>query len=72
MIPIILGIQAVLAVLVVGSIIMQSRGAGLALIGAGANTPMTTQRRGPEKVLFNATILFSVVFVALTVVQWYL
>ncbi len=61
-------VQIVLAVLMTAGVLLQQRGAGLggafgADSGAGYNT-----RRGAEKILFNATIVFSVLFVTTSII----
>ena len=67
---IILIIQAVLAVLIILGVLMQQRAAGLTATGGGMNTALV-QRRGAEKVLYQATIAMAVVFAVLTILQWY-
>ena len=62
-------VQAVLSLLMIVSILLQQRAAGLTTSGA-MNTTIV-QRRGAEKVLFQATIVMGVVFALLTVLQWY-
>ncbi len=60
-------IQIVLAILVIGSILLQNGGAGLegALGGGDSMSEGTrTTRRGAEKTLFQAAIVFAVLFVA--------
>ncbi len=65
-----LTIQAILSVLLVLSILLQHRAAGLSVGGSGMNT-MIVQRRGAEKFLYQATVVLSIVFFLLTIVQWY-
>jgi protein translocase SecG subunit len=61
-------IQAVLAALLSLCILLQHRAAGFT---SGQVNTMVVQRRGAEKVLYQATIVLAVAFFALTVVQWY-
>ena len=68
---ILLAIQTVLSVILVISILLQSRAAGLsATFGGGANSAYV-QRRGAEKFLYQATIIISIAFLVLTILQWY-
>ena len=68
---IVLLLQAVVAVLLCLSILVQQKAASAGLTGAGTSSTYV-QRRGAEKVLYQATIVLSLVFVVMTVVQWYL
>ena len=57
----------IISVLLIGSVILQSKGAGLGgLTGADAGSVFTA-RRGIERTLFWITIVLSVVFFALVV-----
>ena len=53
--------QVVLAVLLMASILLQSRGAGLSGIFGGANSIYRT-KRGIEKTLFYSTIVLAALF----------
>lgn len=54
--------QVVLSVLLIIAILAQQRGSGLsATFGGGGE--VFTSKRGAEKVLFNATVILSVLFV---------
>jgi protein translocase SecG subunit len=64
-------IQAVLAVLLIFIVLLQHRAAGLSATFGGNDTSYV-QRRGAELFLFKAGIIVSVVFFALTVVDWYI
>ncbi|MBI4761199.1 MAG: preprotein translocase subunit SecG [Chloroflexota bacterium] len=62
----------IISVLLIVSVIMQSKGAGLGgLTGAESGTVFTA-RRGVERTLFRLTIVLSVVFFALVLVLVYL
>lgn len=62
----------IISVLLIISVIMQSKGAGLGgLTGAESGTVFTA-RRGVEQTLFRLTIVLSVVFFALVLVLVYL
>ncbi len=54
-------IQSVLSVLIVVSILLQSQGSGLGSAWGGGGETYHT-KRGVEKVLFNLTIFFVVLF----------
>ncbi|MEW6286190.1 MAG: preprotein translocase subunit SecG [Chloroflexota bacterium] len=62
----------IISVLLIVSVIMQSKGAGLGgLTGAESGT-VYTARRGVEQTLFRLTIVLSVVFFVLVLVLVYL
>ncbi len=56
--------EIVLALLLVGAVLLQQSGAGLGgAFGEGANWSSAFHtRRGPEKFLFNATIILAILF----------
>lgn len=60
-------VQIILAGLLVATILMQQKGAGLGSAFGGGDAVYTT-RRGPEKFVFNATIVLAVLFLALSLV----
>lgn len=51
------------AILMVASILLQQRGASLGA-GFGASGELYTSRRGLDKSLYRATVVFAVIFVA--------
>ena len=53
--------QIILAVLLVGSILLQQRGSGLGMAFGGEGN-VYRSRRGLEKILFGATIVIAVLF----------
>lgn len=63
-------IQAVIAILLSVSILLQHRASGLSATFGGADTSYV-QRRGAERVLYQATVALSIAFFALTVLDWY-
>lgn len=67
---ILLSIQAVLAILVSVGILLQHRASGLSATFGGSDTSFV-QRRGAERVLYQGTIVLSILFFALIVVDWY-
>jgi protein translocase SecG subunit len=64
-------IQAVLAVLLIITVLLQHRAAGLSATFGGNDTSYV-QRRGAELFLFKAGVVLSVLFFALTVIDWYI
>ena len=64
-------LQAVIAVLLIMSIVMQSRGTGLSATFGGTDTSFV-QRRGAERVLYQGTIVLSIAFFALTLLDWFI
>lgn len=57
-------IQLVIAILLIASILLQSRGAGLSGVFGGSNAVFRT-KRGIEKMLFTSTIVLAVLFFGL-------
>ena len=57
-------IQGVLAILLVGAILMQSKGTGIGGVFGGGEGNIYRTKRGAEKVLFISTIVMSVLFFA--------
>jgi len=58
----------VIAALLVISILSQARGAGLSETFGGSGSSFHHVRRGPEKILFTATIVLAVLFCAIAFV----
>lgn len=54
-------VQLILAVLLVGSILLQSKGTGLSQIFGGTGNIFRT-KRGVEKILFHLTIVVAIIF----------
>ncbi|MDE2967217.1 MAG: preprotein translocase subunit SecG [Chloroflexota bacterium] len=61
-------IQILIALVVIGAVILQAKGAGLGNIfgGAGAESSYRT-RRGLERTLFRGTIVLMLIFVGLSI-----
>ncbi len=57
--------QTVLAIILIASILLQSRGAGLGGAWGGGGELYTT-RRGIEKLLFRGTVLVATLFVVVS------
>lgn len=55
-------VQTILAAALIGTILLQNRGAGLGSAWGGSGELYTT-RRGVEKFMFRFTILIAIVFV---------
>lgn len=56
-------IQIVISALLIGAILLQARGSGLSSVFGGESTFYHT-RRGIEKIVFWATIVLAILFVA--------
>lgn len=61
------GALIVVAILLIVSVILQSKGAGLGGLTGADTGGVYTARRGIEKTLFRATILLSVLFFGLAI-----
>jgi preprotein translocase subunit SecG len=64
-------IQIIIALIIIGLILLQERSSGLSGIfgGESGGGNFYQARRGMEKVIFVSTIVFSVIFVALAILQ---
>lgn len=64
-------IQIIIAIIIIGLILLQERSSGLSGIfgGEGGGGGFYQTRRGMEKVIFVSTIVFSVIFIALAILQ---
>ncbi|MCK4832202.1 MAG: preprotein translocase subunit SecG [Anaerolineales bacterium] len=60
----------VLSIALIGSILLQSKGAGLGGLFGGEGGGFVKTRRGAEKYLFNLTIGLSVAFFAFTILTF--
>ncbi|HLB51267.1 MAG TPA: preprotein translocase subunit SecG [Patescibacteria group bacterium] len=66
----ILGIlQAIIAVLLITSILLQNRGTGLSVAFGGSFGASYHTKRGLEKFLFYCSIVLSILFIAIAIVQ---
>lgn len=61
----ILIVQTVLGILLMAAILVQSRGAGLGMAFGGSSTVYRT-KRGAEKIIFRATIVFAILFMGIS------
>lgn len=62
----------IVSIALVGSIILQSKGAGLGGLTGGDTGGVFSARRGVEKTLFRITIILSVVFFLLAIYTVYI
>jgi preprotein translocase subunit SecG len=62
----------IISVLLILSVILQSKGAGLGGLTGADTGSVFTARRGVERTLFRLTIVLSVIFFVLVVVQVFL
>jgi len=60
-------LQVIFAVLLVTAIIMQQKGTGLGAAFGGGGNNYRSQKRGGEKVLHIATIVFALIFFGLLI-----
>jgi protein translocase SecG subunit len=66
----ILAIQAILSILISLAILLQHRTSGLST-GMGGMGVVHVQRRGAEKVLYQGTVVMGILFILLTILDWY-
>lgn len=64
-------VEAVIAVLLIVSILLQHRASGLSQTFGGMGTTFV-QRRGAEKLLYQSSVVLSVAFFVLAVLDLYL
>lgn len=63
-------IEIILSVAIIALILLQERSAGITgLLGGGDTGGVYQTRRGMEKVIFRATIILSIIFVAIALLQ---
>lgn len=63
--------QIVTTILLVASILIQQRGDGLGAAFGGSDSVVSV-RRGPEKVIFRATIIFAALFFGLAIARMFI
>jgi len=61
-------VQIILAILLSGAILLQARGTGLGSAFGGEGNAYRT-KRGAEKLIFKATVVLSIMFLALALVN---
>lgn len=62
--------EIIVAGLLITAVLMQQKGTGLGSAFGGGDAVFTT-RRGPEKFVFNATIVLSALFMVLSIVAFF-
>jgi preprotein translocase subunit SecG len=68
--PAIRVIQIILSVAVIGFILLQARGAGLgSAFGGSSGGAVFKTRRGVERLIFNLTIIFVILFAAVSLLS---
>ncbi|MCK5017150.1 MAG: preprotein translocase subunit SecG [Candidatus Peribacteraceae bacterium] len=65
-------IHAIISILLMGCILIQHRASGLSATFGGSGETAVVQRRGAEKLIFNLTIVLSILFFALSIVRWFI
>lgn len=63
-------IHIVITILMVAAILLQQRGEGLGAAFGGSDQIVST-RRGPEKILFWATIILGILFFAIALIRMF-
>ncbi|MGD1996228.1 MAG: preprotein translocase subunit SecG [Anaerolineae bacterium] len=61
--------QIIIGAALVGVILLQTRGSGMGGVFGGSQTSFQPTRRGVERTLFTVTIVLSVAFFAITLVN---
>ena len=56
-------IQVVISIFLIVVILIQNRSSGLSATFGGSGGPITTSKRGAEKIVFKATIVLAILFV---------
>ena len=69
MLVIIQSLQTILAVLIIVMVLLQQRAAGFSSGVVGGTAII--QRRGAEKLLYQGTIVLAIVFLVLSVLEWF-
>ena len=65
-------IHVIIAVLLIISIVLQTRSSGLSATFGGTGASNIVQRRGAEKLIFQSTVYLSTAFFVLAVLRWYI
>ena len=61
-------IQIAVSVLLIGAILLQQRGTGLSSTFGGGGMEYST-KRGAEKIIFYATIVLAILFLAVSIIR---
>ena len=62
-------ILIIISVALIVLILLQTKGSGLGSLFGGSDSGVYTKRRGVQKTLFNVTIVLSVVFFAIAIIN---
>jgi preprotein translocase subunit SecG len=62
-------VQIIISVALIALILLQSRGSGLGGLFGGSDTSVYRTRRGVEKTLFNLTIIVSLAFFIVAIIN---
>jgi protein translocase SecG subunit len=65
---ILFGFQTILAVLLIVAVLLQQKGGGLGAAFGGSGT-IEFERRGADKILYQATVIISIIFFAVSLAQ---
>lgn len=65
-------LQVISAILLIICIVLQTRSSGLSATFGGSGSTGVVQRRGAEKLIFQATTWVSIFFFGLAVLRWYI
>jgi len=63
--------QIVSGILLTLAILVQHRASGLSSTFGGSGATQVVQRRGAEKLIYQASIVLSIVFFGLSLVRWF-
>lgn len=63
--------QIVIGILLALSILVQHRASGLSATFGGSGATQVIQRRGAEKLIYQASIVLSILFFGLSLVRWF-
>ena len=64
-------IQIILAAIIIGLILLQERSSGMSGLLGGGGDGYYQARRGMERTIFYSTIVLTVVFIGLAIIQLY-
>lgn len=64
-------LHVIIAILLTITIVLQTRSSGLSATFGGSGSSNVVQRRGAEKLIFQASIYLSIAFFALSIIRWY-
>jgi len=62
-------VQIILAVLLTVMVLLQQKGSGLGAVFGGGDGGATQTRRGPEKIIFNTTVVLGILFLGTAIAR---